>query len=164
MRTWICGALVCGLAVAGSSGCDVIDWGLGEPHSCRLSSIHDGDTVSVRCAGDTLRVRLYCIDAPEMSQSPWGAASRDHLRRLAPERVDLWILDRDRYGRKVGELLDPRSGQSLNLAMVRAGQAAVYRQFCDDWHFHIAEFQARREGLGIWSQPGLHPRPWAYRR
>lgn len=130
--------------------------------TCSVASVHDGDTLRAVCAGEKLKVRFYCIDAPEMAQRPWGTESRDHLRRLVGREVRLRIRDTDRYGRKVAEVLSPE-GENLNRRMVRDGQAAVYRQYCPDPAYVRLERDARTERLGIWSQPGLQQTPWRYR-
>lgn len=130
---------------------------------CAVASIHDGDTLRAECGGEKLKVRFHCIDAPEMAQRPWGTGSRDHLRRISPRVVTLKIHDTDRYGRKVAEVIDPATGDVLNRRMVRAGQAAVYRRYCSDPSYVRAEADARAAGVGIWSRPGLHQRPWDYR-
>ena len=74
---------------------------------CQVASIYDGDTLRATCSGIKLKIRLYCIDTPEMQQKPWGSESRDYLRRLTPRVVSLKIHDTDRYGRKVAEVIDP---------------------------------------------------------
>jgi len=131
--------------------------------NCRVASIHDGDTIRAECGSEQLQVRLHCIDAPELEQRPWGQDSRDHLRSLIPNgtNIELRVQDKDRYGRTVAEVL--AGGWDINLVMVRDGQAAVYRTFCDDRRFVQAETQARKAKLGIWAQPGLQQRPWEYR-
>lgn len=129
--------------------------------SCRVESIYDGDTMTVRCAGREEKVRLYCIDTPEMGQRPWGRQSRDYLRSITPSQVEVVTHDRDRYGRLVGEVLS--EGRSLNLAMVEAGQAAVYNRYCSEDRYQEAERQAKSTGLGVWAEPGLHQRPWDWR-
>ena len=95
---------------------------------CIVRSIYDGDTMRVQYNGEQLNVRLYCLDAPEMGQKPWGRESRDYLRGLAPRGSSAQVRDKekDKYGRLIGEVYV--DGVNLNLAMVRAGQAAVYRQ------------------------------------
>jgi len=130
---------------------------------CRVASIHDGDTIRGDCGPEQVQVRLHCIDAPELEQRPWGPASRDHLHSLIPSgtSIELRMEDKDRYGRTVADI--QAGGRDINLAMVRDGQAAVYRQFCDDDHYRQAETQARKAKLGIWVQPGLQQRPWEYR-
>ncbi|MDQ7733787.1 thermonuclease family protein [Halomonas sp. SpR1] len=117
--------------------------------------------MTVNCAGQEERVRLYCIDTPEMGQQPWGRQSRDYLRRITPSQVEIVTHDRDRYGRLVGEVLS--GNRSLNLAMVEAGQAAVYNRYCSDDRYAPAERQAKAARLGVWAEPGLHQQPWEWR-
>jgi endonuclease YncB( thermonuclease family) len=146
---------------------DGLAWlrGTTEAAGCRVLSIHDGDTLRATCNGhETVKVRLYCMDASELAQRPWGTASRDHLRRITPREVSLRIRDTDRYGRKVAEVLDPATSNALNRAMVAAGQAAVYRRYCCAYRsYRQAEASARTSGLGIWRTQGEHQRPWDYR-
>ena len=132
--------------------------------ACTLQSVTDGDTVRARCNGEALKLRLHCIDAPELSQLPWGQESRAALRRLLPPRFSIRVRDTDRYGRKVADVIDPATGTVLNRAMVEAGQAAVYRRYCSDPSYRQAEAGAKAAGLGIWATPGDHQRPWDYRR
>ena len=70
-------------------------------------SIGDGDTISVLEWGQTLKVRLACIDAPETAQSPYGIASRNQLKALLPlgSTVSLRVQAVDRHGRDV----DPKT-------------------------------------------------------
>ncbi|MEA3642432.1 MAG: thermonuclease family protein [Lamprobacter sp.] len=124
---------------------------------------HPGSTLSATCSGLKLKVRLYCIDTPEMQQRPWGTESGDYLRRITPRVVSLRIHDTDRYGRKVAEVIDPTSGTVLNRAMVEAGQAAVYQRYCPDPSDRQAEAGAKAARIGIWSQPGDHQRPRDWR-
>jgi micrococcal nuclease len=65
-------------------------------------SVGDGDTLRVDDRGKRLTIRLACIDAPEMAQSPYGEQSRALLTSLAPvgSDVSLRVVDTDRYGRK----------------------------------------------------------------
>lgn len=132
----------------------------GDGQSCRVLNIYDGDTVTVACSGQRERVRLYCIDAPEMGQAPWGRRSRDYLRRITPAQVRLVTHGRDRYGRVIGELFD--GDRSLNLALVEAGEAVVYPQYCSERRYSVAERQARQVGQGVWTESGLHQRPWEW--
>ena len=132
---------------------------------CRVEKISDGDTMNLRCGAQLVKVRLYCIDAPEMAQKPWGTRSREHLQSITTPTVKLVKIDQDQYGRTVGEIYttdaEPRL---LNLEMVEAGQAAVYEQYCDSPRYPSAEREARAAKRGIWSRRGEHQRPWDYRR
>jgi len=130
---------------------------------CTVSSVYDGDTMRVKCGGELMKVRLHCIDTPEMSQRPWGKESRDYLRELAPRGSSVQIkgYKKDRYGRLIAEIFKDEG--NLNLVMVREGQAAVYRKYCQDRAYYQSEAQAKEAVKGIWTKAGEHQRPWAWR-
>jgi endonuclease YncB( thermonuclease family) len=130
---------------------------------CRVTTVHDGDTVTLQCGRESTRVRLYCIDAPEMEQRPWGSASRNYLREISQRQVTRRSVTRDRYGRDVAELYDI-SGESINLRMVRSGHAVVYTQFCSEERYHQANQLAKAERRGVWARSGQQQRPWIWRQ
>jgi micrococcal nuclease len=129
-------------------------------------SIGDGDTITVRENGSKTTVRLACIDAPETSQQG-GKEATNYLKQLIPTgtTVGLRTVTTDRYGRTIGEIY--RNGDSVNLKMVKQGQAVVYRQYLDACEntqdqFLEAEQKANKRELGFWSQPNVLP--WDYRQ
>ena len=140
---------------------------LGFPaQAATVLSVGDGDTLRVDDRGKRLTIRLACIDAPEMAQGPYGQQSRALLANLAPvgSDVTLKVVDTDRYGRTVAEI--SRGGQSLNLRMVRRGQAFAYRQYlsnCNPTAYLGAERGAEVDRIGVWSSPGGIQRPWDFR-
>ena len=141
---------------------------IAQPLSGTIVSVGDGDTIRVRTAAQTLTVRLACIDAPEMSQRPYGQASANRLKQLLPvgQAVSLNVVDRDRYGRTVAKIYS--SGLSVNLALVQEGQAAVYRQYltgCPELRDRLlsAEASAKSRRLGLWAQSNP-VMPWDYRK
>jgi len=135
-------------------------------NQCVVVKIYDGDTMTLQCprTEEKTRVRMYCIDTPEMQQKPWGKKSRDVLREMVAlgETVRLEAMNKDRYGRVVGEVFYKK--QSLNLAQVEAGQAAVYEGYCKNPEYKEAETVAKKAKLGIWSKRGLHQAPWDWRK
>ncbi|MDR0881887.1 MAG: thermonuclease family protein [Candidatus Adiutrix sp.] len=137
-----------------------------ETFTGRVEQVHDGDTITVVTGGDgrSLKVRLYGLDAPEMSQNH-GREARDFLRNLIQDReVQVEKQALDQYGRVVGLVRD--SGLSLNLTMVASGQAWVYEQYCKRpicKEMQSAEKAARQKKLGLWQ--AARPRePWLWRR
>jgi endonuclease YncB( thermonuclease family) len=133
----------------------------------QLLSIGDGDTVTVARANQRLRVRLACIDAPETSQTPDGAAARQALQVLLPPGTELRlrVKTKDRYGRTVAELF--RGSTNINQALVASGKAFVYWKYiegCDRQTYSRLETEARLRRLGVWAVPGGIQRPWDYRR
>jgi endonuclease YncB( thermonuclease family) len=131
---------------------------------CEVLSIYDGDTMTLQCSGnpEKTKVRLYCIDTPEMKQEPWGTQARDYLRSITGNMVKLVELDKDIYERIVGEVYS--GNVNLNLAQVKAGKAAVYDAYCENSEYKAAEKEAIDAKLGIWSEPGLHQTPWEWRK
>ena len=72
-------------------------------------------------------------------------------------------MDRDRYGRTVGEVLLP-DGRSLNRELVRAEFAWWYRRYApDDETLDQLEHEARGTQRGLWADPHAVP-PWEWRR
>jgi micrococcal nuclease len=130
---------------------------------CTVLDVHDGDTIRADCGGvEPMKVRLHCIDTPELAQRPWGIQARDHLRKLlAGHTITITPIERDRYGRTVGVVL--ADGEPVNLRMVRDGQAAMYRKYCGDARYSQAEAEARAARRGIWSMSGIQQTPWEYR-
>ena len=60
-------------------------------------------------------------------------------------------------------MIDPATGEALNLAMVRAGRRRCIARYCSDPRYTRAEGEARAAGLGIWSREGEQQRPWEWR-
>lgn len=94
--------------------------------------VHDGDTITVAPGGalDTpISIRLYGIDAPELTQK-YGTASRDALRRMLPRESSVQVISMgmDRYGRSTGLII--HDGRGINAAMLREGQAWLYKRYC----------------------------------
>ena len=129
-------------------------------------SIGDGDSIRVRQGDRTLTVRLACIDAPEIAQTPYGVAARRYLqqRLQVGQEVTLQPKTIDRYGRTVAEVIGEIN---INLVMVEDGQAFAYRRYldaCDAREYLEAEFRASRHRYGVWQVEGGITRPWDFRR
>ena len=136
--------------------------------SATVASVGDGDTIRIRDESGKLTVRLACIDAPEISQDPFGARSRDFLKKILPlgTKVTLRIQAIDRYGRSVAEVFTKKG--NINQLMIEQGHGFAYRQYlknCNRSRYLSLELQAQKLGLGVWStSPTGIQRPWDYRR
>ena len=136
-------------------------------HADEVISVHDGDTITVMKGQQRIRVRLACIDAPEMSQRPYGEKSKEYLQTNLPDgsEVTLKIKATDRYGRRVAEIY--KNGRNINQSMVASGNAFVYWEYikgCDRETYSRLENGARFTQLGVWSTTGIIELPWEYRR
>lgn len=134
----------------------------------KIISVGDGDTVTVQFGSKKATIRLACIDAPEMKQSPWGERSRNKLKALLPvgKLAKFDIKEKDRYGRFVAEIFV--NGKNINLIMVQEGQAVVYRQYLkncpkSEKSLLSAEATAKTKKLAFWSQNNPMM-PWDFRR
>ena len=123
----------------------------------------DGDTLQVGGA----RVRLFGVDAPELSQMCGGGTSRvpcgqraaQWLRsRVQGRTLQCAAADTDRYGRVVARCgID---GADLGQSIVESGWATAYRKY--SMQYVAAEGRARAARRGIWAL-GFEG-PEAYRR
>lgn len=132
-----------------------------------VSTVHDGDTLTLSHSGGSDQVRLQGIDAPELAQA-WGSESHLALQSAALHQTLTVAYDqRDRYGRLLGHVLDARC-EHLNLRLLREGMAWYYRAYACELpsslrnQFDQAEQNARQTRLGLWqqSQPTA---PWVFR-
>lgn len=126
--------------------------------------IVDGDTLEIAYR----RVRLFGIDAPEMSQQclsadeqryPCGEAARQALERIIAGR-EVSCVQRGRDRRDAALAVCRAGDLDLAAAMVRSGWAiALWRISLD---YVELEEQARAERRGLWR--GRFSRPEDFRR
>jgi len=137
----------------------------------QVSRIIDGDTIEVAKGATKLTVRLVGMDAPEASHKkhepgqPFSQQSTKYLAKLALNRsAEVKSYGADRYGRVLGEVFV--DGNNVNLEMVKAGLAEIYRgtpaQGQDLGQYWKAEEEAKRAGKGMWvlGDKYVSPREW----
>lgn len=135
--------------------------------AAKVIHVADGDTITVlRSNGDTARIRLLGIDAPEHDQAG-GNASKMHLLSLVMGRtVSIRWQSTDHYGRILGKVL--AGGKDVNLEQVQTGNAWFYRNYrksllsSDAGPYEAAEARARQQRLGLWRDANPMP-PWDFR-
>ncbi|MCG7897208.1 MAG: thermonuclease family protein [Candidatus Thiodiazotropha weberae] len=124
-----------------------------------VERVIDGDTLLMR-SGDKLR--LIGINTPELGHwgkpgEPGGQAAKALLQRLVRQsdgRLALCpgVEKQDRYGRHLVHLSN-HNRQSIAAQLLRQGAGwaiAVPPNLFNNRCYFAAEFQARREQLGIW--------------
>ena len=126
-----------------------------------VTGVSDGDTFYMQIDGKAVRMRLAQIDAPEKAQ-PFGRRAEQSLRELIGKReVRATWREADRYGRPIVQV--EAGGVDVNAEQVKRGFAWVYRQYSNDARLIALEVEARRAGLGLWSES--EPiEPWEWRR
>ena len=136
---------------------------VGQIRLCDVKRVSDGDTLWVECNGQREKLRLHCIDAPEMGQMPWGERSRDHLSSLIGRQLHIEYRATDKYGRTVAKVRD--GVVDVGARMVLDGFAVVYPKYCppSETDYYSHERHAKKRHLGLWSQPGLQSTPWVWR-
>lgn len=120
--------------------------------------IVDGDSLVLNGA----KIRLFGIDAPELSQTctdmrgrEWacGRWSRGVMARVSVGVLSCVEIDRDRYGRMVARCAGAQG--DIGAAMVRAGAAYAYEKYSTDYLPHQDE--ARQSGKGLWRAGSIDP-------
>ncbi len=136
-----------------------------------ITRVVDGDSLEFRRGGfwrnlfgigKVERLRLYGIDAPELSQQ-LGNVSHSALSREIQGFMRIRVVDVDRYGRVVGLLYKKDPMDSVNRRMILRGMAYWYKCYGGaQWGFEEAESRARAERIGVWADDDA-VRPWDYR-
>jgi endonuclease YncB( thermonuclease family) len=136
----------------------------------KVVRVSDGDSIKVLMQGTLIRVRLVGIDAPELGakekyRQPFSQKAKKYLSSMIlNESVNIERYGVDRYSRILGIIF--YDGKNINLEMVRAGLAEVYRgkkpKGFDVYPFLKTEYRAQQAKRGIWSLGDnyLSPRQW----
>ena len=102
----------------------------GQHYRCKVLKVYDGDTITVQrfnLRRSTTSIRMAYIDAPELKQN-YGNESREALKKLVLGRwVKVYILQQDKYGRCVSEVL--YRGKNINELMIKQGAAWAYAEY-----------------------------------
>ena len=136
-----------------------------------VTCVTDGDTVKVTGNDVKMIIRLVGIDAPETSKKknepgqPFSRKSTKYLTSLVLNKsVEVKSYGTDRYGRTLGIVFV--SEKNVNLEMVKAGLAEVYRgqpaKGLDLKSYWNAETEAKKTGVGMWSlgDKYISPKEW----
>jgi micrococcal nuclease len=137
----------------------------------KVTRVIDGDSVIAVGHDVTIEVRLVGIDAPERSHKknePGQPSSKQATKYLAGlllnKTVGIKGYGQDPYNRVLGVILF--NGKNINLEMVKAGLAEVYRgkpaRGMDLSPFWDAEKEAREASKGMWKlgEKYVSPRDW----
>ena len=137
----------------------------------KVTRVTDGDTINVVGNGKKEIIRLVGIDAPEKSRrkhepgQPFSQKSTKYLASIVLNKmVDIKSYGQDRYNRTLGIVYV--NGINVNLEMVKAGLAEVYRgrpaPGFDNNPYREAEKEARQANRGMWvlGDKYISPREW----
>jgi micrococcal nuclease len=126
----------------------------------------DGDTIDVTNAGDTNRIRLIGIDAPEFSEC-FGSEATAMANRILGDQPVILVDDpsqgnQDKYGRLLRYVV-LSDGRDFGREMVKTGYAKEYTYsvaYSQQAEYRTAEAAAKGGKLGMWDPsacPTLEP-------
>jgi micrococcal nuclease len=92
----------------------------------RVSKVLDGDTFTLR--GESRRIRVWGLDAPEWDQRGGSAATETLHGLISGQTLSCSVVDIDRYGRLVSQCFLP-DGRDIAAEMIRSGAASEYCRY-----------------------------------
>lgn len=92
----------------------------------RVSKVLDGDTFTLR--GESRRIRVWGLDAPEWDQQGGSAATETLHGLISGKTLNCSVVDINRYGRLVGQCFLP-DGRDIAAEMIRSGAASEYCRY-----------------------------------
>jgi endonuclease YncB( thermonuclease family) len=139
----------------------------------KVIEIFDGDMVRMKGHGTEIDVRLAGIDAPELCPQekelaqPFSREAKEYLKKLILNKwVSIKSYGEKRYTLLWGEIFF--EGKNVNLEMLRAGYAEVYRGKSPPKLSLAPYFEAEKEAKaakrGIWAQGKKYISPQAWRK
>jgi endonuclease YncB( thermonuclease family) len=151
------------MAAAITGAIVMMSFARGTAFECDVMRVVDGDTLQVKTVDSTLTVRVWGVDAPELSQ-PFGNSAAAFARvMLDGQIVTVKVKAKDRYGRVVGEVV-MKDGRIFGNELLRAGLAWWYKEYAPrDVGKRKLEQEAMDERRGLWSG-GVQVAPWEWRK
>ena len=124
--------------------------------------VRDGDTLTLRVEGKTVRVGLDGIDAPELDQ-PYGKSARRSLAQLCRGKEATAVeRGKDEDGRILASVRC--ADVDVNAEQVRRGMAWVHLRYLPlGSPLYEFEANARLRGVGLWRANAPVP-PWEWRQ
>jgi len=141
-------------------------------HQFIVVKIFDGDTVMVKGVGLRFTIRLVGIDTPELGRKgkkdqPYSQEAKQKITQLLGKNtISLTQYGIGGYNRVLAEIFVDET--NINLEMVRAGLAEVYRgkrpSKFDPIRYFQAEKLAKDTRKGMWVQGNVYKSPGLWRR
>ena len=135
-----------------------------------VTYVLDGDTMDLKGKdGNNFRCRIDTIDTPEIAHpkfgktgQPYGEESKKTMEQLVLNKeVNVTITSsRTTYGRNLCQI--QVEGKGVDLSMLQAGAAWLYRKYSNDPKLAEAEATAKANHKGLFKDPNATP-PWQFR-
>lgn len=132
----------------------------------KIIRCYDGDT----CTTDKgEKIRLACIDAPELKQ-PFGQEAANHLRGIIKDRpVKIDRINTDRFGRTIAILYISDRGKWQAVQSLQASSGTVwafdrFKRNCPIWNSINRDFKiAQSKKIGLFADRQAI-KPWIWRQ
>lgn len=131
--------------------------------TARVLEVIDGDSLVVLTPGNMkVQIKLYGIDCPGTDQ-PFGEEAKQFTsNQCLGKIVFYWLVGIDIYHRTIARVT-LEDGRELNLELLKAGLAWHHQSVIDKQNYALAEEEARKASIGLWSDKDPTP-PWEWRR
>ena len=127
-----------------------------------VTSVSDGDTLTIKEGNLPIKIRLNGIDCPEKQQAFGDKARKFTADACFGKMIRAEVYDVDQYGRMVSNVI-LADGNSLNSQLVAYGLAWQYAEYSSDINLAALERQARDMRIGLWIDTAPIP-PWDFRK
>ncbi len=141
-------------------------------HQFKVLKIYDGDTIKVSGLDLIFKIRLAGIDSPETEYGKREAqpfsrkATRYLATLLANQTITIQSYGTGGYNRQLAEIFV--KNKNINLAMVKAGFAEVYKgklpEKLDSVKYLKEELKAKKAKKGMWVQGRTYISPKQWRK
>lgn len=128
----------------------------------RVTSVVEGDRLTIRQGGHTKTISIKDIDCPELTQPYGKQAKRVTTAYVGNRDIVIRGLAADKQGRLSAEVL-LQDGRSLGRELLKEGMAWWKRSSSADQRLELLEELARAGGKGLWSDPKPVP-PWEWKQ
>ena len=126
-----------------------------------VTSVEDGDTMTVDIKGTPTVVRLFSIDCPEDGQGFSAKAKQFVIATALGKTVKVEKMKIDPKGRTIGNVFLP-DGTNLSVQLLEQGLAWHFTVFSDSKELAAIEKKARDQKKGLWVQENPLE-PWKYK-
>ncbi|MCP4672583.1 MAG: nuclease [Desulfobacula sp.] len=138
----------------------------------QVLKVYDGDTIKVTGFDLTFKIRLVGIDCPETGykkrpDQPFGQKAKSYLKNLLNNKtIAMKSYGTGGYNRQLAEVFV--NGKNVNLEMIKAGFAEVYRgrrpKSLDSARYLREESRAKIAKKGMWRQGKSYVSPKQWRK
>ncbi len=148
-----------GLVLAMAAVCPDFSWAA--DFVARVSTVHEGDRLTIRHKGRNETIYLKDIDCPDLKQ-PYGKEAKHATAAYVANRdVVVRDLTRDKQGRVSAEVL-LHDGRNVGRELLKEGLAWWHRSTSKNASFEVIEELAKASGKGLWADSNPVP-PWKWK-